>query len=106
MGKVSEVTKQVEVKLVRVLQGGKIERLGDEKSISPDVRIIGATKRDLEKEVKEGRFRRDLYCRINVVPIKLLPLRERKGDIGLPVQYFVQEAESQGRKSRSFQRAP
>ncbi len=88
-----------QAKLLRALQEKKIERVGGTKSIKIEVRIIAATHRDLERAVKEGSFREDLYYRLNVVLINLPPLRERKDDIPLLVEHFLHRyrSESQGR---------
>ena len=96
IGNLSLVT---QAKLLRVLQEKKIERVGGIKPIKIDVRIIAATHRDLEKMVKEGSFREDLYYRLNVVLIPLSPLRERKDDIPLLVEHFLRQykSESKGR---------
>ncbi len=88
-----------QAKLLRALQEKKIVRVGGTKSIKIEVRIIAATHRDLEKALKEGSFREDLYYRLNVVLINLPPLRERKDDIPLLVKHFIHRyrSESQGR---------
>ena len=78
LDEVADLTKVVQAKLLRVLQEGVFERVGDEKTISVDVRIISAANRDLKQEVKKGNFRDDLYYRLSVVPIIMPPLRERK----------------------------
>ncbi|MBN1849289.1 MAG: sigma 54-interacting transcriptional regulator [Deltaproteobacteria bacterium] len=96
LDEVSDMPRLVQAKLLRVLQEGKFERVGDEKTISVNVRIISATNRPLKAEVERGRFREDLYYRLNVVPIYLPPLRKRKGDILLLVDYFLARAKEEG----------
>jgi len=88
-----------QTKLLRALEEKKIERIGGTESIKVDGRIIAATHRDLEKAVREGSFREDLYYRLNVVLINLPPLRERKDDIPLLVEHFLRRyrSESQGK---------
>ncbi len=93
LDEVADMPKLVQAKLLRVLQEGKFERVGDEKTVSVDVRIISATNRDLMSEVEQGNFRDDLYYRLNVVPIEIPSLRERKNDIPLLVDLFVERAE-------------
>jgi len=92
LDEVADLPKVLQSKLLRVLQEGTFERVGDEKTISVDVRIISAVNRDLKREVKRGNFRDDLYYRINVVPIHMPPLRERRNDIPLLVDHFLHEA--------------
>jgi two-component system response regulator AtoC len=77
------------VKLLRVLQEGEIRRIGESKPIQIDVRIVAATVKDLQKEVNEGRFREDLFYRLNVLPVHIPPLRERKEDIPLLIHHFI-----------------
>ena len=89
LDEVGEMNSHVQIKLLRVLETGKFERVGGEKTFESDVRIIAATNRDLEKEIKEGRFREDLYYRLNVINLKLPSLRERKEDIGLLIDNFL-----------------
>lgn len=91
LDEIGEVNASVQVKLLRVLQDHKIIRVGGEKTIDIDVRVIAATNRDMEKEVKEGRFREDLYYRLNVVHIAVPPLRERRDDIPLLLNTFLKE---------------
>jgi transcriptional regulator with GAF, ATPase, and Fis domain len=102
LDEVADLPKVVQVKLLRVLQDGTFERVGGEKTISVDVRIISATNRDLRHEMEKGAFRDDLYYRINVVPIHLPPLMERKSDISLLVKHFLGKAVEEGQKSSGF----
>ncbi len=92
LDEVADLPKVLQSKLLRVLQEGTFERVGDEKTIAVDVRIISAVNRDLKREVEKGNFRDDLYYRINVVPIYLPPLRERRNDIPLLVDHFLHES--------------
>lgn len=89
LDEVGEMSLKVQVKLLRVLEKGKFERVGGEKTIKVDVRLIAATNRDLEREVSEGRFREDLFYRLNVITIHLPPLSERREDIPLLSSFFV-----------------
>ncbi len=105
LDEISEMSPNLQVKLLRVLQEKEFERVGGVKSIKADVRIIAATNRDLDMEVKEGRFREDLYYRLNVIPINLPPLRERKEDIPLLAKYFIEKYSVQkSGKIREFSR--
>jgi len=79
----------MQAKLLRVLEGKVIERVGGEKGIPIDVRIISATNIDFSKEIEQGKFRHDLYYRLNVIPVELTPLRERHQDIPLFIEYFL-----------------
>lgn len=89
LDEIGELPSEIQVKLLRVLQEREIERIGGKETIKVDVRIIAATNRNLESEIAEGRFRIDLYYRLNVFPIHLPPLRKRKEDILLLADYFV-----------------
>jgi two-component system response regulator AtoC len=89
LDEIGELPFNLQVKLLRVLQEDSVRRLGDAKDIKVDVRIIAATHRDLAAEVKAGRFREDLYYRINVLPILIPPLRLRREDINLLIDHFI-----------------
>ncbi len=89
LDEIGEINQTVQVKLLRVLQEREFERLGGTSTINVDVRIIGATQRDLKKEVQKGNFREDLYYRLNVVPVQLPPLRDRKEDVLLLTDHFL-----------------
>jgi two-component system response regulator AtoC len=91
LDEIGELPGQLQVKLLRVLQEGEIRRIGELKPIQIDVRIVAATVKDLAKEVNEGRFREDLFYRLNVLPIHIPPLRERKEDIPLLIHHFIQK---------------
>jgi two-component system response regulator AtoC len=89
LDEIGELPLNLQVKLLRVLQEESIRRLGDAKDIKVDVRIIAATHRDLTAEVKAGRFREDLFYRVNVLPIAIPPLRARREDISLLIDHFI-----------------
>jgi two-component system response regulator AtoC len=91
LDEIGELPGQLQVKLLRVLQDGEIRRIGESKPIQIDVRIVAATVKDLPKEVNEGRFREDLFYRLNVLPLHIPPLRERKEDIPLLIQHFIRK---------------
>lgn len=100
LDEIGEINPSVQVKLLRVLQEKKFERVGGEDPIEVDVRVIAATNKNLEEEVKAGRFREDLYFRLNGIQIEVPPLRERKDDISLFIDTFAERyAKENGKKN-------
>lgn len=89
LDEVGEIPIELQGKLLRVLQEGQFERIGDERTRNVDVRIVAATNRDLREDVRNGRFREDLYFRLNVFPIESVPLRDRREDVPLLAQHFL-----------------
>lgn len=106
LDEIGELNQSLQAKLLRVLQERELERVGSVKPIKIDVRLIAATNRDLEAEVKAGNFRQDLYYRLNVVQFTMPPLRERKEDIPLLADYFLQKLSAKiGRRVRGLSTA-
>jgi len=102
LDEIGEMPLPMQVKMLRVLQEKKIIRVGDTKEIPIDVRILAATNRDLKKELENGSFRQDLYYRLNVVTLHIPPLRERRDDIPLLVNYFLAKFSSQDAQPRAI----
>jgi len=92
LDEIGEMSLGIQAKLLRFLQEGEFYRIGGKRPIKVDVRVISATNRDLEREVKEGRFREDLYYRLNTITLRMPPLRKRKEDIPMLVDYFLRNS--------------
>ncbi|MBT8347376.1 MAG: sigma-54 dependent transcriptional regulator [Desulfofustis sp.] len=99
LDEIGETSAAMQVKLLRVLQEGELQRVGGEQTLHVDVRIIAATNRDLEHEVEKGRFREDLYYRLNVVTLEVPPLRQRQGDIELLANNFITRFTEKNRRT-------
>ncbi len=99
LDEIAEVNQQVQIKILRVLQDKRFERVGGEETQEVDVRIISATNRDVTEEIEQGRFREDLFYRLNVVNIHVPPLRQRKDDIPLLATAFLKEFADENRKA-------
>lgn len=100
LDEIGEIPIQLQAKLLRVLQEGEFERVGGKKTLKTDVRVIAATNKNLSEEVEKGTFRQDLFYRLNVFPIKLPPIKERKDDIPLLIEYFIDKFNSYFEKSK------
>jgi DNA-binding NtrC family response regulator len=99
LDEIGEIPVEMQVKLLRAIQESEFERVGGLKTIKVDVRLITATNRDLEQEIKNGNFREDLYYRLNVVPLQIPPLRRRTGDIPLLVTHIIKKFNERLKKS-------
>jgi transcriptional regulator with GAF, ATPase, and Fis domain len=103
LDEIGEIPPSAQIKLLRVIQTQKFERIGGEQTLAVSVRIIAATNKDLLQEVKRGQFREDLYYRLNVIPIQLPPLKNRRNDIPLQARYFLHKyADEQGKEITDF----
>ncbi|ATW27523.1 sigma-54 interaction domain-containing protein [Candidatus Formimonas warabiya] len=91
LDEIGEISVNIQAKLLRVLQEGEFERVGGNKTMKTDARIIAATNKDLVEEIRKGNFRMDLFYRLNVFPIKIPPLRQKRNDISLLLVYFIQK---------------
>jgi transcriptional regulator with GAF, ATPase, and Fis domain len=106
LDEIGELPLEIQAKLLRVLQEKEFERLGGKSTVRSDVRIVAATNRELEKEVERGKFRSDLFFRLNVFPILVPPLRERKDDIPLLVKYFIDKYSKKiGKEHKSIKKS-
>jgi len=103
LDEIGDMSLKTQAKVLRVLQEQKIEPVGSSRSLGVDVRVIAATNKELEQEIARGAFRKDLYFRVNVIPIRVPPLRERRGDVPKLAAHFVKEfAERFGRKPKKL----
>src|SRR5437868_8274482 len=98
LDEISSMSPKLQVKLLRVLQEREFERVGDSRTIRVDVRVVAATNQSLEDEISAGRFRDDLYYRLNVVPIYLPPLRERREDVASLARFFLEHYSEENRR--------
>ena len=98
LDEIGETAPSTQVKLLRFLQNGEIRRVGENDPVYVDVRMLAATNQDLEKAIEEGRFREDLYYRLNVIPINMPPLRKRRDDIPLLINHFLEKNVDQKKK--------
>ncbi len=103
LDEIADMSVAVQAKVLRVLEGREFQRVGGTRTLRTDVRVIAASNRDLQDEIRRGTFREDLYYRLQVIPLEVPPLRERTGDIPLLVRHFLQEfSEEYGRKPKDI----
>ncbi len=102
MDEIGDITLSLQVKLLRILQEQEFERVGGNKTIKTNVRLVAATNRNLEEMVRNGTFREDLFYRLNVIPVNLPPLRERYEDVKLLVEHYLQKFMQEHRKEMSL----
>jgi two-component system, NtrC family, response regulator HydG len=100
LDEIGDMAPELQARLLRVLEGGEVRAVGSDVSRKVDVRVVAATHQDLESRIKEGRFRSDLFYRLNVVPLRIAPLRERREDIPLLVEHFVKQSRQRNPRSR------
>lgn len=101
LDEIGELSLETQVKLLRVLESRTFERIGSNKTITTDIRLVSATNRKLTDEIKSGRFREDLFYRINTITIEIPPLRERKEDIPMLIEFFLEQAQKDMKKKIS-----
>lgn len=104
LDEIGELELQPQAKLLRVLQEKQVQRVGARRPLEVDFRLVATTNRSLERDVEAGRFREDLFYRLNVVPVRLKPLRERTGDVPLLIDHFLRQHEQRGQGVPSFPR--
>jgi transcriptional regulator with GAF, ATPase, and Fis domain len=103
LDEIGDMSLSAQAKVLRALQEGKVSRVGSDSEMSVDVRVLAATNKDLKEEIKNGRFREDLYHRLSVIELKVPALKERKEDIPLLIEYFSEViTEEHGTKTRKF----
>jgi len=102
LDEIGDITQALQVKLLRILQEQEFERVGGNKTIKTNVRLVAATNRNLEQMVKDGEFREDLFYRLNVIPVNLPPLRERYEDVKLLIEHYLKKFMKEHRKQMSF----
>ena len=101
---IGDMSLAAQTKVLRVLQEGVLTRVGGDKAIKVDVRVIAATNKNLKQEIEKGNFREDLYHRLSVIPLCVPPLRERKDDIPLLVEYFINKYDSATGQKHKFEK--